>query len=80
MPTYVFEDINTGEVSEKVMKMSELDKFKEDNPHMKTVIQSQKVISGRTDHLTQAGDGFKEIQQKIKSGMPPKDRHLIRTK
>jgi len=30
--------------------------------------------------LKKAGDGWKEVQDRIKSGMPPKDRHLIKTK
>jgi hypothetical protein len=30
--------------------------------------------------LKQAGDGWKEVQDRIKSGMPPADRGLINTK
>ena len=32
MPTYVFQNTETGEIFEKVMKMSELDQYKLDNP------------------------------------------------
>ena len=30
--------------------------------------------------LSKAGAGWKEVQDRIKSGMPPKDRGLINTK
>ena len=34
MPTYNFRDIETGEESQVSMKISELDDFKKDNPHL----------------------------------------------
>lgn len=34
MPTYTFRNKETNEIVEHVCKMSELDKFKEDNPHL----------------------------------------------
>jgi hypothetical protein len=80
MPTYTFKDTNTGEVTEKVLRISELDQFKADNPHLKTQIQSSGFVSDSKDTLTRAGDGWKDIQNRIKSGMPPRDRHLIKTK
>jgi hypothetical protein len=41
----------------------------------------QNLITGKDGSvLKQAGDGWKEVQDRIKSGMPPKDRHLINTK
>ena len=45
MPTYTFKDTNTGEVTEKVLRISELDQFKADNPHLKTQIQSSGFVS-----------------------------------
>ena len=50
---------------------------------MKQVIStsSNNIISNKDGSvLTKAGDGWKEVQDRIKSGMPPKDRHLINTK
>lgn len=38
MPTYTFEDINTGERQEKTMKIAELDDFRSNNSHLKIVI------------------------------------------
>lgn len=34
MPTYTFKNKETGELEDHVMKISELDKFKEDNTHL----------------------------------------------
>jgi hypothetical protein len=34
MPTYTFKNNNTGEIEEYTMRIAELDKFKEDNPHL----------------------------------------------
>ena len=34
MPTYQFLNVNTNEVEDHVMKISELDLFKESNPHL----------------------------------------------
>ena len=34
MPTYVFKDMNTGDLSEHVMSYTKLDEFKTQNPHL----------------------------------------------
>lgn len=34
MPTYTFKNKNTGEIEEHVMRIAELDVFKESNPHL----------------------------------------------
>ena len=70
MPYYVFRDINTGETFEKLMKISELDQYKLDNPHLQTVPQapgfSDPVRLGRM----KPSDGFRDVLQKIKQGSP----------
>ena len=82
MPTYDFKNTKTGEIEEKIMKISELDDFKKDNPHMKQQISGNiKFISNKDGAvLSKAGAGWKEVQDRIRSGMPPKDRGLINTK
>jgi hypothetical protein len=62
MPTYVFRNKETGEQFEKVMKMSELDPFRVENPQLETVIQS--VAFGDPTKLTTTrkfDTGFKEV-------------------
>lgn len=34
MPTYTFKNLNTGEIEDHVLRLSEYDKFKEDNTHL----------------------------------------------
>ena len=71
MPTYVFRNKETNEQFEKIMKMSELDKFREENPQLETVIQS--VAFGDPTKLTSSrkfDTGFKEVLQRIHEKTP----------
>ena len=71
MPTYVFRNKETGEQFEKILKMSELDSFRVDNPQLETVIQA--VAFGDPTKLTSSrkfDSGFKEVLQKIHEGSP----------
>ena len=82
MPAYDFENKETGEIEEHIMSFTVLDKFKEDNPHLKQVILTAPNIDydGGKSVLGKAGDGWKEVQDKIKSGLPPRLRDNIKTK
>tara|TARA_B100001057_G_C22590095_1_gene848607 strand:- start:96 stop:344 length:249 start_codon:yes stop_codon:yes gene_type:complete len=82
MPSYDFENKETGEVEEHMMSYTKLDQFKQDNPHLKQVILSAPSIDydGGTSVLKKAGDGWKEVQDKIKSGLPPRLKDNIKTK
>jgi len=71
MPTYVFRNKETGEQFEQVMKMSELDQFRVENPQLETVIQA--VAFGDPTKLTTTrkfDSGFKEVLQKIHERSP----------
>jgi len=71
MPTYVFRNKETNEQFEKIMKISELDKFREENPQLETVIQS--VAFGDPTKLTSSrkfDTGFKEVLQRIHEKTP----------
>ena len=81
MPRYDFLNKETGEVKEYTMSYTELDKFKEDNPHLQQQISQLNMITGKDGAvLKKAGDGWKEVQDRIKSGMPPRLRGNIKTK
>ena len=82
MPRYDFKDSETNEVSEYTMSWKELDKFKEDNPNLQQVIGTINHNYSRdgSQTLNKAGDGWKEVQQRIQSGMPPRLRGNIKTK
>jgi hypothetical protein len=71
MPTYVFENKETGERFEKIMKIAELDQFREDNPQLQTVIQA--VSFGDPTKLSNTrkfDTGFKEVLQRIHEKTP----------
>lgn len=82
MPSYDFENKETGEIEEHMMSYTKLDQFKIDNPHLKQVILSAPGIDydGGKSVLDRAGNGWKEVQDRIKSGMPPRERHRIKSK
>jgi hypothetical protein len=81
MPLYDFEDKVTGEIVTKMIKISDKDQFLKDNPNLKQVILSTPSIVGSVGGtLSRAGDGWKEVQDKIKSGLPPRLKDNIRTK
>jgi hypothetical protein len=71
MPTYVFRNKETGEQFEKIMKMSELDPFRDANPQLETVIQA--VAFGDPTKLSSTrkfDTGFKEVLQRIHEKTP----------
>ena len=71
MPTYVFRDKETGEQFEKIMKISELDLFRENNPKLETVIQAVSFGDPTKMSSTRKFDtGFKEVLQRIHEKTP----------
>lgn len=67
MPTYTFENIETGERLEKVMKISELDEFREQNPHLKSLIVSAPSIGDSMRlGLKKPDDGFRDVLKNVK--------------
>jgi hypothetical protein len=81
MPTYEFKNTKTGEVFEKFMSYDNKVKFLEENPDVQSHYTTLNIDhDGGKSVLTRAGGGWKEVQERIKSGMPPKDRGLIKSK
>lgn len=69
MPTYEFINKNTGVIEEHIMRIAELDSFKEANPHLEKTITQAPAFAG--DHITIKKDtGFKEVLQRIHSLTP----------
>ena len=73
MPTYTFKNKETGEVTERIMKMSEFDSFRLDNPFLETVISG-----GSLCDTLRLGEGllkgknaaFSEVLKKIHQRTP----------
>jgi len=80
MPTYEFKNKDTGEVFEKIMTYEKKVKFLEENPNVQSHYTTLNIdYDGGSSVLSKAGSGWKEVQDRIKSGMPPKDRHRIKS-
>lgn len=81
MPIYVFLNNETGETEEHSMSWKNLDQFKEDNPQLTQQVTAANIsYKGAMGTLQRAGDGWKEVQDRIKSGLPPRLRDNIKTK
>ena len=63
MPTYTFKNKDTGEYFDKMLKLSELDQFKEDNPHLESIIGAPKIVSGVN---LKPDAGFRDLLSNIK--------------
>ena len=73
MPTYNFKNKETGEISERIMKMSELDSYKETNPELEQYIESPMVVRSLNigeGLLKGKNNGFKEVLQRIHERTP----------
>jgi|694.fasta_scaffold00052_189 hypothetical protein len=68
MPTYDFKNKETGEVTERIIKMSELDDFKTSNPHLEIQLSTPALCNSvRMSNGLTKGGAFKEVLQKIHS-------------
>jgi hypothetical protein len=70
MPTYNFENTETGEITEESMKISERDEFLENNPQLKSVMLSAPGTVKATGDRTKAPNGFKEVLSKVAEANP----------
>jgi hypothetical protein len=69
MPVYEFSNIETGEVLEQVLKISEYDEYVKDNPHLKRHYSTApSLTSGSKSALTIAGSEWKDHLGRIKKG------------
>ena len=68
MPTYVFRNIETNELEEHFMKISELDEFKQENDHLKIQLQGMNMISDHKGTLTRAGSEWQDHLKNVKKG------------
>ncbi len=79
MPTYDFKNLKTGEVETKFMSIASMEEYIKD-PNIQQVMSAPKLVTGTQSVLSKAGDGWKEVQDRIKSGLPPRYRDNIKTK
>ena len=72
MPTYAFEDKNTGEQHEAFLSMSEREAYLADNPNLKQIITHVPHLSGDTVGLglTKNDSGFNDMMKRIGDANP----------
>jgi hypothetical protein len=71
MPLYNFRDLETGEESEVSMKISELDSFKENNPHLQQFLKGAPSFArGTSSQGFKNDDGWKENLSRIAEAHP----------
>ena len=69
MPTYEFENTETGEVFERFLSISSKANFLKNYPNIKQRITTVNVISGARVSTRKLG-GFKEVLQKVGEANP----------
>ena len=80
MPLYDFRNLTSGEVYTKMMSIADMQEYVKD-PNIQQVLAAPKIIGEVSGSVgRKAGDGWKEVQQRIKSGLPPSLRGNIDTK
>jgi len=55
MPTYTFQDTDTGEVFDKILKISEKDNFLKDNPNLKSLVTGINIVAGQGTFKNDSG-------------------------
>ena len=81
MPTYEFKNKDTGEVFEKIMSYDSKVEYLKDNTHIQSHYSTLNIDhDGGKSILSRAGSGWKEVQDRIKSGLPPRLKDNIKSK
>jgi predicted nucleic acid-binding Zn ribbon protein len=80
MPVYTFRDVETNEVFDVNIRMSELDDYKKENPnHERYFDEAPMLVSGTG---IRSDNGFNEVLTKISEAHPESplaDRHLSKS-
>ena len=70
MPNYDFVNKDSGDVETHFMSWKELDKFKEDNPHLERLITAPAIVGGLGSGGVKAGGGLDEVFAKTAEKYP----------
>jgi|TARA_B100000214_G_scaffold147421_1_gene105407 hypothetical protein len=68
MPNYDFINKETGEITEVMMSMHDLDKYKEDHPELERYFGNQ--VPNHIYGKPKQSDGFKDVMSKIQKAHP----------
>ena len=67
MPRYIFKDTNTGEITERDMKMSERDAFLSENPEIKQLPCAPMVVDPYNAGRMKTSSDFNSLLKGMKS-------------
>lgn len=71
MPIYTFKNLDTGEIEEHTLRISEYDRFKEDNPRLERYIDGSPGMSDPVRlGLIKPSEGFREVLRNVQKGSP----------
>lgn len=71
MPTYTFRNKKTNEIVEHFCKISDLDKYKEDNPDLERAFVDAVPLGDPVRlGLRHVPDGFRDVLKQIHRGQP----------
>ena len=65
MPTYTFKNIETGEINDITLRMSQVDEYKESNPHLTQIISAGLGLV-RDSGSKKPDDNFRDVLKSIK--------------
>jgi hypothetical protein len=68
MPIYTFVNEKTGEAEDHFMKISELDAFRETNPHLKQKVSAPSIGDSVRLGVHKTPDSFNSLLKHIKKG------------
>lgn len=79
MPLYDFRNSETGEISTVLLKISELNHYKESNPQMTQVVGAPGLVSGQTLSGGKLPEGFKDRLREMQKQNPTANgiKHLL---
>lgn len=69
MPTYAFRNLETDQIEEYHIRISEYDQFKLDNPHLERYIDEAAGTIGGVGGI-KTDSGFKEVLSKVAEAHP----------
>ena len=68
MPTYMFKNIDTGEITEEFMKISAREIYLEENKHLVGYMGAPSIVHELGGVLSKTSDAWNDVLKKIKSG------------
>ena len=70
MPMYTFEDTESGETFDMLMKISDKEKYLAKNPNIKQVITAPNLNFGGVGDRTKPPSGFKDVLSRVAEANP----------